>query len=131
MRLPRTGRIGAALLALVIPLAAACSGGHEVQRQAAALTGGDPGRGKIAIRKYGCDTCHTIPGIETAKGLVGPPLSQVAARVYIAGRLPNTPGNLIRWIQHPQQIDPGQVMPEMGVSEREARDIAAFLYTLQ
>jgi cytochrome c len=131
MRTRRWGVAALLLIALVIPLVAACTGEGEVHRQAAALTGGDPGRGKASIRKYGCDTCHTIPGIETARGLVGPSLAQVASRVYLAGRLTNTPGNMIRWIQHPQQVDPGQVMPEMGVSEREARDIAAYLYTLR
>lgn len=115
---------------LLLLLAAGCASGDHSQ-EAAALTGGDPARGRTAIRKYGCDTCHTIPGVATAKGLVGPPLDQVAKRAYLAGRLPNSPANMMQWIQHPQRIDPGQVMPEMGVTDREARDIAAFLYTLR
>lgn len=118
-----------AVLLLVLLAGAGCGTDHA--REAAALTGGDPVRGEAAIRKYGCDTCHTIPGIGRAKGLVGPDLDQVAKRAYLAGRLPNSPANMMQWIQHPQRVDPGQVMPEMGVSDREARDITAYLYTLR
>jgi cytochrome c1 len=63
-------------------------------------------------------------------GLVGPPLSDVAARVYITGRLPNTPANLIRWIEDPRKIDPKTAMPTTGVSHSQARDIAAYLLSL-
>ncbi len=114
---------------LLVAAAAACS--HEAYESASAMTGGDPARGAQAIAKYGCNACHTIPGIAGTRGLVGPPLVQIAKRVYLAGRLPNTPGNMLKWIQHPQQIEPGTVMPEMGVGDRDARDIAAYLYTLR
>jgi cytochrome c len=50
-------------------------------------------------------------------------------RQYLAGRLPNTPDNMARWIQHPQSISPGNVMPELGVGDAEARDIVAYLYS--
>jgi cytochrome c1 len=69
-----------------------------------------------------------IPGIEGANASVGPPLYEMAERSLIAGNLPNTPDNLVLWIQHPQQIEPGSDMPEMGISEPVARDIAAYLY---
>ena len=81
--------------------------------------------------KYGCDTCHTIPGIRTARALVGPPLTSVAGRVYLAGHLPNTPTNMEQWIQHPRANEPHTAMPEMGVTDADARDIAAYLYTLR
>jgi cytochrome c2 len=84
-----------------------------------------------AIRKYGCSGCHIIGGIEEARGLVGPPLDHFAYRVYIAGKLPNTPENLMRWIQRPQEVVPSNAMPDMGVSEKDSRDIAAYLYTLR
>ena len=104
---------------------------QEAERQAAAMTGGDPTRGRTAISRYGCATCHTIPGIRGADALVGPPLNQMASRSYIAGVLPNTPDNMIRWIENPPQVDHLTVMPNLGVSERDARDIAGYLYTLK
>ena len=95
------------------------------------LTGGDPDQGKLAIVKYGCDTCHTIPGVMTATATVGPPLAQVGLRSYLAGRIDNTPENMIKWIRQPHSVDPQTAMPETGVTERDGRDIAAYLYTLR
>ena len=116
------------LMAVAIGLSA-CS--RDVTREAAELTGGDPARGQVAIRHYGCPSCHTIPGVPGAYGLVGPPLGGIANRVYIAGMLPNTPDNMIRWIQAPQQVHEHTAMPNMGITESEARDIAGYLYTLR
>lgn len=118
-------------IVIAICLAAACGGQDAVRREAVALTGGDPDRGVAAIGRYGCGSCHDIPGIRSARGTVGPPLGRIAVRSYLAGRLPNTPSNLVRWIQHPQHVEPGTIMPEMGVTDTDARDIAAFLYTLR
>lgn len=84
-----------------------------------------------AIGRYGCGSCHTIPGIRGANVLVGPPLTRIASRSYLAGEIQNTPTNMVRWIQHPRQIEKGTVMPEMGVTETDARDIAAYLYMLR
>jgi cytochrome c1 len=95
------------------------------------MTGGDPHKGRIAIERYGCQSCHTIPGIRGADGLVGPPLTKIASRVYIGGVLPNTPDNMIRWIRNPKEIDQLTAMPNTGVSEPDARDIAGYLYTLR
>ena len=105
---------------------------HEnAYRRAAALTGGNPRAGRQAIRRYGYQTCHTIPGVAGARGMVGPPLDTIGDRYVIAGELPNTPENLMHWIQHPHQIEPHTMMPEMGVSEQDSRDIAAYLYSLR
>ncbi|HLH24421.1 MAG TPA: c-type cytochrome [Chloroflexota bacterium] len=106
---------------LVLPAAAAA------QPEAA----GDPRAGAQAIQRYGCGACHAIPGVPGAHGAVGPPLAGLASRQVIAGRLPNTPDNLARWIEHPQAIAPGNVMPELGVSAADAQDIAAYLATLR
>lgn len=92
---------------------------------------GEADRGRDLIRQYGCHTCHTIPGIAGADGNVGPPLTLIAHRSYIAGELPNSPGNLVQWIKHPQSIEPKTAMPEMGVTDQDAKDIAAYLYTLR
>jgi cytochrome c2 len=94
------------------------------------LTGGDPARGQRALDKYGCGACHHIPNVRGATGTVGPDLAGMALRSYIAGRLPNRPAELMHWIRHPQAVEPGTAMPELGVSERDARDMAAHLYTL-
>jgi cytochrome c oxidase assembly factor CtaG/cytochrome c2 len=123
------GIASAAPIIVLCVLAASC--GRDVWAEASAMTGGDPERGRDAIAKYGCDTCHTIPGVRSARGRVGPPLSGIASRVYIAGHLPNTPGNMQEWIQHPHAHDPQTVMPETGITPQEARDVAAYLYTLR
>jgi cytochrome c1 len=85
----------------------------------------------VAIRLYGCPACHTIPGIPGARAIVGPELAGISGRPYIAGVLTNTPTNLIRWIHHPQQVDPLTAMPDVGLTEPAARDIASYLYTLK
>jgi cytochrome c2 len=120
--------------ALIVLLSSLCACNRQQKRfeTAAQLTGGGNAQaGMVDLRKYGCSGCHTIPGIEGAQGLVGPPLNQFADRVYIAGRLPNTPDNLMLWIQKPQQVVPNNAMPDMGISEQDSRDIAAYLYTLR
>lgn len=87
-------------------------------------------RGARLITQFGCGSCHVIPGIAGADGKVGPPLLFWAQRIYIAGQLPNTPENLVRWLMNPPAVEPGTAMPDMGVGELQARDIAAYLYTL-
>jgi cytochrome c2 len=99
--------------------------------RAAQLVHGNPALGPDKIRKYGCYSCHTIAGVTGANGLVGPPLTGIRERVFIAGELPNTPENITNWIQHPRQFEPHTAMPEMGVTDQDSRDIAAYLYTLQ
>jgi cytochrome c1 len=74
---------------------------------------------------------HAIPGIADAHGDVGPTLTRIARRVYIAGLLRNSPDNMEQWLMHPQQIVPGNAMPDMQISESDARDITAFLMTLK
>jgi cytochrome c2 len=100
--------------------------------RAATLTGGGNARfGRVDIRKYGCNTCHEISGVPGARGLIGPNLSGLRRRYYIAGELFNTPDNLMLWIQHPRRVEPHTIMPEMGVTAQDSRDIAAYLYTLK
>lgn len=101
------------------------------REDAAILTGGDPSRGRALLRPYGCAQCHTIPGVPGADGLIGPSLAGIANRVYVGGVVTNTPQNLIRWIMDPQAIDAKTAMPAVGVTEDQARDIAAYLYTLR
>jgi cytochrome c2 len=91
---------------------------------------GDPAQGALHIEQIGCGSCHIIPGIDGARGLVGPPLDHMGKRVFIAGLLRNTPANMMTWLRDPQEIVPGNAMPDMGLSEEQARDITAYLYTL-
>lgn len=91
---------------------------------------GDPAAGRELLAGYGCGACHIIPGVPGARGAVGPSLVRWSERGFIAGALPNQPGNLIRWITAPQSVEPATVMPDLGVSDEAARHIAAYLYSL-
>ena len=122
------GGVVAAALALGTLLTASCRETGVIPRHR--VDGGEPRRGERAIVAYGCGSCHVIPGIPAAKGRVGPPLTDFADRAYVAGREPNEPETLVRWIRDPHQVDPHTVMPDLGVSEQDARDIASYLYTL-
>lgn len=101
------------------------------EKAASAVTEGDPNKGREEIREHGCITCHTIPGIPNADGLVAPPLQQIAKRTYIAGVIVNTPENMQRWLKDPPSVDPLTAMPNLGLSDDEIRDIASYLYTLK
>ena len=92
---------------------------------------GDPQAGRHAIEQYLCVTCHQIPDVAGANGRVGPPLRGIATRKYIAGVLPNTPENMMRWLRNPQAVDPRSAMPDLRIREKDIRDIAAYLYTLK
>ena len=129
-RRARLGSVPPLVMAAALLLASnACSTGSV--SDARELTGGEPSRGKEAITRYGCGGCHEIPGVRSANGTVGPPLSRVARRAYLAGQVTNTPADMMRWIQHPQRIERGTAMPDMNVSDQDARDITAYLYTLR
>lgn len=89
---------------------------------------GDPGAGRAAIRHHGCTACHEIAGIRAPGGHVGPSLIGIEQRRFIAGEIPNTPENLVRWIMAPQAIRPGSAMPNLGVGREDAEDVMAYLY---
>lgn len=108
----------------VAMLAVACT------ERAAPPVAGDPAQGARAIQNRGCGACHSIPGVRGARGRVGPDLDGFARRTFIAGELPNTPDNVATWISHPHSIRPKTAMPELDIENAEARDITAFLYTL-
>lgn len=119
-----------ALAALV--LAAVVAGcGTGVGAPVVAVPGGSPERGRDLVEVYACGSCHVVPHVQGADSKVGPPLTSFAERAYIAGELPNTPQNLERWIMNPRAVEPNTAMPPMGVTAAEARDLAAFLYTLR
>lgn len=107
-----------------------CTGG-KMARAYTVASGGTVDRGKQVIGMKGCGSCHTIPGINGAQGMVGPPLSSFGRRTYIAGELPNQPANLVRWVKSPQSVEPHTAMPNLGLTDQQARDVAAYLYTLE
>jgi cytochrome c len=120
----------AVMAALVIGVfgAHALSEARERRAVAVALTGGNPAHAPALMIRYGCSGCHSIEGVPGADGRVAPPLTGLLDRVYIGGTAPNMPDNLIMWIAHPQRFAPHSAMPETGISDSEARDVAAFLY---
>lgn len=124
-------KLACALACVLLVVALAACRGYSGRAAAEALTGGDVERGRLAIDRYGCGTCHTIPGVAGANGQVGPPLAGIAGRVYIAGVLENKPAAMLRWIQNPRAVDEKTAMPVLGVTEQDARDIASYLYTLK
>ena len=89
----------------------------------------DPERGRVALSQYSCQSCHITPGVSGARIHIGPTLRGLRDRRYIAGHLPNTRDNLVHWIRFPDQVKPGTAMPALQVSERDARDMAAWLLT--
>ncbi|WP_200214570.1 c-type cytochrome [Micromonospora coerulea] len=126
-----SGRIWALGVALTVLSVAAVTGCASTSPPPPPeVRSGRPDRGAELIARYGCGSCHTIPGVSRADGLVGPPLTRFGARSYIAGQLPNNADNLSRWITDPQAVEPGTAMPKLGVSAIDAQDIAAYLYTL-
>lgn len=124
MRLARR-RATAALVSVAALLASSCTSASP-----SAIPGGSAKRGRQTIANLGCGACHQIAGVPGASGLVGPPLDNVAQRGILAGELPNSPENMVRWIRDPQAIEPGTAMPNLQVDEQSARDIVAYLYSL-
>jgi len=121
--------LAAALSLLTASALTGCIGGQATSGYSVAGNG-NPRQGRRLIVSYGCGSCHTIPGIYTARGVVGPPLYFFGRRTMIAGELPNTPENLVRWLRNPQAVEPKTAMPSVGLSEKQAQDIAAYLDTL-
>ena len=94
------------------------------------LVAGDAARGRQALFQYACNACHSIPGVIGGSPNVGPPLAGIAGRSLIAGKLPNTADNMVLWLRRTQELKPLTAMPQLGVTEQDARDIAAYLANL-
>lgn len=122
---------GVAMFAVAVLGSLSLAGCQESEASAPNRFGGDVRQGAALIRQVGCGACHEVPGIQGAKGLVGPPLERISRRVYLAGMLRNTPDNMITWLRFPQSVVPGNAMPNMNLSETDARHIGAYLDTLK
>lgn len=112
---------------VVAAVAAGCGMGPGVRSQQ--VTDGNMAAGKAALEDHGCVSCHSIPGVAES-ATVGPPLDRFGERAYIAGRLGNNQENLVRWIRHPKDVDPETAMPDLGVGEDDAINMAAYLLSL-
>ncbi|MDZ4376376.1 MAG: c-type cytochrome [Phenylobacterium sp.] len=123
-RAPRASRYLALTVALLL---ASC---QAPSVKPTALPGADPGEGRRVIEAIGCGACHDIPGVAWPKGRTGPPLAGFAHRPLIAGALPNQPETLVIFLRDAPSLAPQTGMPPMPLTEQEARDVAAYLYTL-
>jgi len=125
-------------LLLLLAIAAGIAIAYQSWRLAAARReaaigragGGDPDNGPRLLVEYGCANCHIVPGVSAPTGLVGPDLGETGHRPFIAGVIPNSGSNLVRWIVDPHAVDPRSAMPRTGITPAEARDVAAYLYAL-
>ena len=126
-RLPHLNAEAYARLSESIPVSRCGTRTDEPAREAR----GDPERGEVAIQQYACTACHRIPGIVGPSSYTGPPLQAMGSRKYIAGVLPNSYDNLVRWLREPQAVSPNTAMPDLGLTEADARDIAAYLARLR
>ena len=116
------------LVILVALLLSSCSGEVNGVPEPRSASSTSITSGRRLLADYGCGSCHLIPGVPGANSMAGPPLQCFYQRTYIAGRLPNSKENLMKWIRTPQQVEPGNAMPDLGVSEAEASDMADYLY---
>ena len=112
-------------------LGAVALGGCLDGADAPVVRGGDASRGRATLARLECDVCHVIPGVPGVNGHLGPSLAQFRHRVHLAGRFPNDPEVLVRWLVDPPAMLPDTAMPAIGATEAEARDMAAYLYTLE
>ncbi|WP_305098017.1 c-type cytochrome [Croceibacterium aestuarii] len=108
------------LVALALIPLAACAGGRDDDTTELA---------KQVIADH-CGLCHTVPGVIQAHGKVGPNLEGIGRREVIAGKLPNSRPNLLRWITHAQTIAPGSAMPDIPLTPEQANAVADYLYSL-
>ncbi len=86
--------------------------------------------GRHVFETQACANCHTISGT-AAKGTFGPDLTHLMSRATIAaGAAANTSDNLRAWIQDPNTVKPGALMPAMQLSDQETDEVVAYLTTL-
>ncbi|HWE99946.1 MAG TPA: c-type cytochrome [Caulobacteraceae bacterium] len=121
-------RLRSTIVVVMVAGAMAASGCSRLPAQSVV---GDPVVGHVLVGRFACGSCHAIPGVEHAQGLVGPDLAGIGERSMIAGVLPNTPADMIAWLQSPQSVTPGNAMPDEGLTRVQAANIAAYLYTLR
>ncbi|TVR70089.1 MAG: cytochrome c [Sphaerobacteraceae bacterium] len=121
-------RISVAAVGLgMLAFAAGCGGDDP---ETIEVDGGDPAIGEELVVSYDCASCHYIPGFPESSGHDAPGLQLWPNRAFVAGAAPNRPENVISFLMEPDSIQPGSGMPNLGISEEEARHIAAYLFTI-
>jgi hypothetical protein len=124
-------RTAALTMVLSVGLLSACNYFRDFDySRGARMTGGDPQVGREGLRKHSCTSCHVIPGIPDADGHAGPALDRWGRRDTFLLSVPNTPENLIGWIRNPSALRPTTTMPNMNLTDGQARDIAAYLFSI-
>lgn len=83
-----------------------------------------------ALIATNCGSCHSVPGVGGANGMVGPPLNGIAKRQVLAGYFPNSRQNMVRWISDAQSMLPNNAMPSTHLTPAQANRVADYLYTL-
>ncbi len=121
------GKSGAWLLLACFGLAA-CDGPPD---RTPTLGDADAAKGLQLVTDKGCVACHTFPDVKWPRGRLGPSLDGFARQGLIAGRLPNQPGVLMQFVRNAPGLMPGTAMPAISMSDQEARDVTAYLLTLQ
>lgn len=119
-----TPRLGAAVIGMLL---AGCAERTPVNT----VTGGDANRGRVVLEQFDCGACHRIPGVRGPQSRVGPSLAHFPRRAYVAGRFENSPEVVVRWVLDPPAMKPATAMPALGLSEAQARDVVAYLYSLE
>jgi len=119
---------GLLLMVPILVLLAACADKRQQPRD---ITGADAAAGLAVIERLGCAACHQIPGVDWPQGTVGGSLNGFADRSMIAGRFPNQPDTLATWVRNAPSMSATTGMPAMPMTSAEARDVAAYLYTLE
>ncbi len=116
---------------LLVPVLACMTACADKREQPRDLTGANAAAGLAVIERVGCAACHRIPGVDWPSGTVGGSLGGFADRSMIAGRFPNQPQTLAVWVRDAPSMSPATGMPAMPITPAEARDVAAYLYTLE
>lgn len=124
-------RTAATWAVVTICTAAVLAGCSEPMARSQQVSSGSLELGRQLIVDYGCTSCHVIPGIRSEPAYIGPPLTHWGQRSYIAGSLNNNQPNLVRWISDPDAVEPGTAMPDLGVTEQQAMNIAAYLLSIE
>ncbi len=115
-------------LALVCFSLAACDGPPD---RTPTLGDASAEAGLRLVTEKGCVACHTFPDVKWPRGGLGPSLQDFARQGLIAGRLPNQPGVLMQFVRNAPGLVPGTAMPAISMTDQEARDVTAYLLTLQ
>ena len=131
LRVRLSTRLSSGLSSGALLVCAALASGCAKEEPASRVAGGDPERGRLLVQQYQCAACHFIPEVQGPNGDAGPSLQSMGRMSYIAGSIPNQPENMIRFLQNAPAVKPGTLMPALGISDDEARHMAAFMYSLK